>query len=106
MSKICQPLGSCTTGVRRMSLLRQSDLAEHALLQAQVAAQAADLDHELAAFASPNALCQDFDQRCDAWAAQGQCKTNEGFLKYECRVACRYCEPATGHVLTVRGQYY
>jgi hypothetical protein len=72
----------------------------------QVAAQAAALDHELSAFAAPDALCKDFDPRCQAWAAHGQCKTNEGFMKYECRASCKYCDPVTGHVLTVRGQYY
>ena len=80
--------------------------ASEVLHAVQVAGQAADLEHELAAFAAPDALCKDLDMRCGAWAARGQCRANEDYMKHECRVACQYCDPASGHVLTVRGQYY
>lgn len=29
---------------------------------------------------------------CHVWAAQGECKANEKFMKASCRKACKACE--------------
>ena len=78
--------------------------AAHFVMQVQE--QVADLKQVLAEFESPNSLCMDFQPQCDQWKREGRCESEAEILKYECRVACQYCDPATGHVLTERGLYY
>ena len=35
--------------------------------------------------------CMDLDKRCSAWAAQGECSANPGYMRQSC---CRACEAA------------
>ena len=68
--------------------------------------QEQDLAEALREFTSPGALCQDFQPQCRQWVADGKCESEDESMKYECRVSCKYCDPATGHVLKERGLYY
>lgn len=44
--------------------------------------------------------CIDGDTRCAAWAAQGECTANPGFMLTSCRLSCNTCEPgnAEAHI--------
>ena len=66
----------------------------------------ADLKRVLTEFQGPDALCKDYSTECAKWKTEGMCESKLEFMKRECRIACKYCDPATGHVLTLRGQYY
>ncbi|BDA51130.1 probable prolyl 4-hydroxylase 7 [Coccomyxa sp. Obi] len=39
--------------------------------------------------------CIDADERCAAWAADGECKKNPSYMMSSCRLSCHTCTPAS-----------
>ena len=39
--------------------------------------------------------CIDGDERCTAWAAEGECKKNPGYMLTSCRLSCHSCDPSS-----------
>lgn len=37
--------------------------------------------------------CADQSEYCGAWAATGECEKNPGYMKMNCRLACKLCSP-------------
>ena len=72
----------------------------------QVQEQVEDLGRVLEEFQAPDVLCKDFKQQCAQWKDEGMCESKPEVMKYECRITCRYCDSATGHVLKDTGLYY
>jgi hypothetical protein len=60
------------------------------LLLLQVERDAADLARAYKELRK--ALCTNEDDRCDSWAADGQCGSNANWMIKHCGKACRHCE--------------
>lgn len=77
------------------TLLAQTDLAS--LLRTAPAGEVSELPPTLARFrggggaSSPEPGCEDLDQRCTEWAANGACEQNPATMQPRCRVACGTC---------------
>ena len=37
--------------------------------------------------------CADYHSQCSAWAADGECEKNKGFMLDKCSLACKTCQP-------------
>lgn len=37
--------------------------------------------------------CADQNEYCGAWAADGECDRNAGYMRLNCRLSCQLCSP-------------
>eukprot|EP00965_Chrysotila_dentata_P250242 6209336-Pleurochrysis_carterae.AAC.1 len=49
--------------------------------------------------------CLDTDANCAAWAANGECTNNPGFMGSTCRRACKLCDPPKGSGPPIRWNF-
>jgi len=45
----------------------------------------------------PDPNCEDKSSFCGEWAAIGECKSNPGYMRHNCRVTCHMCQSAACH---------